>query len=360
MTIINPSRYLQAGTYTANNDRLHGVSALYTHQQTDVTGNFHARGGVLSWGIGGGAAFVVNSSPAWSATVGPFAYLVENDFAANGGDYIVLKSGNDVVTFAASSPTLNRIDTIGVQVVDAFYSGAVSEGRLVVIQGTATSGTAVPPTLPPSCEPIADFTIAAGSTAPVYLTDRRARSGVQGSIIPIGGIQFPNPGAFPGEVHYYEPLGTLRVWRGGSINAWRAFGGALARNGAQLTTVANIGTGQEGNFAQVALSDPGGIWSAQATMQMEFTWAPSDARVDLSVSIDGVNNGQLFGTALPLLSNPSFPVSHCQLASALSGALTGSRTVWFNALRTFGQPTTVTATAFNFRASAVQILLRAT
>ncbi|MGL4808636.1 MAG: hypothetical protein ACRC4O_07815, partial [Giesbergeria sp.] len=150
MPIVNPSRFLQAGSYTAQNDRLSAISALYTPQQTDTSGAFHARGGVLSWGIGGGAAFIVNSSPAWSATVGPFAYLVENDFAVNGGDYIVLKSGNDVVTFTPSSPTLNRIDTIAVQVVDAFYSGAVSEGRLVVVQGTATSGTAVPPTLPPS------------------------------------------------------------------------------------------------------------------------------------------------------------------------------------------------------------------
>lgn len=359
MPIINPSRYLQAGTYTANNDRLHGVSALYTHQQTDVSGNLHARGGVLSWGIGGGAAFVVNSSPAWSATVGPFAYLVENDYAANGGDYIVLKSGNDVVTFAESSPTMNRIDTIGVQVVDAFYSGAVSEGRLVVIQGTATSGTAVPPTLPPSCEPIADFSIAAGSTAPVFLSDRRARSGVQGAIIPISGIQFTNPGAFPGEVHYYEPLGTLRVWRGGSINAWRAFGGTLARNGTQLSTVWTIGTGQEGNISQVSLNDPGGIWAALANLQMEYTWTDG-ARTDLSVSRNGINNGTTFGTSLPVVSNPQFPVAFAQLAGALTGALTGSQTIWFNVFRTVGAATTVTGTPYNFRAAAVQLLLRTT
>lgn len=359
MPIINPSRYLQAGTYTAQNDRLHGVSALYTHQQSDTSGNFRARGGVLSWGIGGGAAYVVNSSPAWSATVGPFAYLVENDYAANGGDYIVLKSSNDIVTFAASSPTLNRIDTIAVQVVDAFYSGAVSEGRVIVVQGTATSGTPVPPTLPPTCEPIGDFLIAAGSTAPVFYADRRARAGVQGGIIPITGIQFTDPGAFGGEVHWYEPLGTFRVWRAGSTNAWRAFGGMLARNGSQLATVRSLNNGQEANFSQVALTDPGGIWAAQATMQMEFTWSPGDARVDLTTSYDGVNNGTLFATALPLVSNPSFPVSHCQLAGGLTNALTGSHTIWFNAFRTFGGSTTVTATPYNFRAAAVQLLLRA-
>lgn len=358
MAIVNPSRYLQAGTYTAQNDRLHGVSALYTHQASDTTGNFHARAGILSWGIGGGAAFAINSSPVWSATVGPFAFLVENDFAANAGDYVVIKTGNDVVTFTASSPTLNRIDTIAVQVVDAFYSGAVSEGRLVVVQGVATSGTAVAPTLPPSCEAIADFLIAAGSTAPVISLDRRARSGVQGSIIPLGAVQFADPGAFSGETHYYEPLGTFRHWRAGSINAWRAFGGMLARGGALLATSWSLADGQEGNAAQVSLNDPGGIWTAYAAMQMEYSWT-NGARVDLGVTRNGINNGTLFGTALPVLSHPSFPVSFGSMSGVISSPLTGTQNIYFNIIRVFGGATVVTATGFNFRCSALQLLLRA-
>jgi hypothetical protein len=285
---------------------------------------------------------------------------VENDFAANGGDYIVVKNDNDVVSVTPSSPTLNRVDTICVQVVDAFYSGSASEGRLVVVEGTATAGTAVAPTLPPSCEPIVDVNIPAGSTAPAIGSDRRKRSGLIGAIIPISGIQFADNGTYSGETQYYEALGTYRTWRGGTTNAWRAFGGVMARSGSQLATSIPLATGQEGNVAQVSLVNPGGIWSAFASMQMEYTWSPSDARVDLSVSMDGVNNGQMFGTALPLVSNPTFPVSHCQLAGALSGVLTGTHSVYFNVFRTFGGSVTVSATPFNFRANAVQLLLRST
>lgn len=357
MTIVNPSAFLQAGTYNAVTDRLHQITSRYTPSPA-VPFDLKARGGILSYNKD--ATFVINSSPAWSATFGPVVMLVENDFASNAGDYIVVKQGNDVVTFTASSPTTNRIDTVAIQVVDAFYSGAASEGRLVVIQGTATTGTPVAPTLPASCEPLVDFLIAAGSTAPTLSADRRKRSGLAGAIVPIVFSQLADAGAYSGETQYYEPSGTFRVWRHSPTNAWRAFGGMLARNGAQLTTTGNISSGQETNFAQVLLNDPGGIWAAQATMQMEYTWSPYDARVDLSVSLDGVNNGLTFGTALPLVSNPTFPVSHSQLASALSGAFTGSHTVWFNAIRAFGQPTTVTATPFNFRAAAVQLLLRAT
>lgn len=358
MPIVNPPRAVQAGSYTAQNDRLHTVSVLGAPSLTQ-TFQTAARGGLLSYSHD--ASYVVNSSPAWSLTVGPFAYLVENDYAANGGDYIVIKNDNDVITVSPSSPTLNRIDTVCVQVVDAFYSGSASEGRLVVVQGTATSGTPSPPTIPPTCEPIFDVNINANSTAPTLGNDRRKRSGLLGAIIPISGTQFSDAGTYSGETQYYEVLGTYRTWRAGSINAWRAFGGALARNGSQLNTSFNLATGGEGNSSQVLLNDPGGIWAAQATMQAEYGWSPNDARVDLVVARNGLGsvNGTIFGTTLPIVSNPVFPVSFAQLACGQTGTLTGSQTIWFNFYRTFGQPVSVSVTPYNYRAAASQILLRA-
>lgn len=354
MTIVNPPQFLQAGSYTAQNDRLQNLSAKFMPGDSF---NFRGRGGLLSYAMD--ASYVINVSPTWSMTVGPFSWLVENDFATNGGDYFVVKTGNDVLTFTPSSPTLNRIDTIAVQVVDAFYSGAASEGRLVVIQGTATAGTAVAPTLPSSCEAIVDVSIPAGSTGLGTLSDRRRRSALIGAIMPISGTQFAESGLHSGETQYYEALGTYRTWRGGATNAWRAFGGMLARSGAQLATSWTVPTGQEANVSQVALNDPGGIWAALVSMQMEYTWSPAEARVDLDVSRNGINNSTQFATSLPLVSNPIFPVSFCQLSGGLSGVLTGPQTMWFNVYRTFGNTTTVTATAFNYRASAVQMLLRA-
>lgn len=358
MTIVNPPRAVQAGTYTAQNDRQHTVSA-FMHQSLTQPFAVAGRGGLLSYARD--ATYVINSSPAWSLTIGSFVMLVENDYAANGGDYIVIKNDNDVVTVSPSSPTLNRIDTICVQVVDAFYSGALSEGRLVVVQGTATAGTPSPPTIPPTCEPIVDVNINANSTAPTLGNDRRKRSGLIGAIIPISGIQFADNGTYSGETQYYEALGTYRTWRGGSTNAWRAFGGMLARNGTQLATSFPLATGGEGNSSQVLLNDPGGIWVAQAAMQAEYSWSPGDARVDLVASRNGLSsvNGTLFGTTLPVVSGPYFAVSFAQMAGAQSAVLTGSQTIWFNFLRVFGQPVTVSVTPFNYRASAVQLLVRA-
>lgn len=355
MPIFNPAAYLQAGTYTAQLDRLHQNTVRY--QQTPAAPFDHkARGGILSYNKD--ATFAINVTPAWSAIFGPVVMLVENDFAANAGDYIVIKRDNDVVNFTPSSPTTNRIDTVAIQVVDAFYSGVVSEGRLVVVEGVATTGTPVAPTLPSSCEPLVDFLIGAGTTAPTIAADRRKRSGLAGAITPIAFGQLGDAGSYSGETQYYEAFGTFRVWRHAPISEWRAFGGMLARSGAQLATGWTLGDGQEGNTGQVTLNDPGGIWSCLASMQMEYSYT-NGARVDLTVSRNGINNGTVFGTTLPVVSNPSFPVAFAQMAGVLSGVLTGTQTMYFNVLRTFGGSSTVTATVFNYRNAAVQLLLRA-
>src|SRR5262245_60135897 len=97
-----------------------------------------ARGGFLP----GQASRVANFSMVnWDVTVGPFAAVVENTLAAQAGEYIVLNTSNTVVTVTASSPTTNRIDIIGVRVQDAFYSGALNQGDVVIVQGTPTAGT---------------------------------------------------------------------------------------------------------------------------------------------------------------------------------------------------------------------------
>lgn len=355
MPIFNPAAYLQAGTYTAQLDRLHQNTVRY--QQTPAAPFDHkVRGGILSYNKD--ATFAINVSPAWSAIFGPVVMLVENDFAANAGDYIVIKRDNDVVNFTPSSPTTNRIDTVAIQVVDAFYSGAVSEGRLVVVEGVATTGTPVAPTLPSSCEPLVDFLIGAGTTAPTIAADRRKRSGLAGAITPIAFGQLGDAGSYSGETQYYEAFGTFRVWRHTPIAEWRAFGGMLARTGTQLATAWALTDGQEGNVAQVILNDPGGIWTGLVGMQMEYSWT-NGARVDLNVTRNGINNGTTFATTLPILSHPSFPVSFAQMAGVLTPVLTGTQTIYYNVIRGFGGATNITATPFNYRTSGVQLLLRA-
>jgi hypothetical protein len=353
--IVNPPGYVQSGSYTAQNDRLHHVSARYQPSRTQSFA-LAARGGFFTGNSRDASYIIDNGGVGWSLVVGPLTCVVENNFGTNAGDYLVIKNSNDFLTLTPSSPTTSRVDTIAIQVVDAFYSGAVTEGRLVVVQGTPTTGTPAAPTLPPTALPIFDAVVNAGSTAPT-LVDRRRRTGLLNSIVPIFGDQFTDAGTYAGEANYYDITGTVRVWRAGSINAWRVVGGTIARNGSQLRTTAALNDGQESNQAQVILNDPGGIFAAQATMQTEFTWT-NGGRCDLTVTLNGMNNGTIFGTAMPVTG--VHPVTFGQLSAALSGPLSGLQTVWFNIIRTFGGPTTYTSTPFNFRASAVQVLLRAT
>lgn len=355
MPIVNPPGYVQSGSYTAQNDRLHHVSARYQPSQTQ-TFALAARGGFLPNGSRD-ASYIIDGGTGWNLIVGPLVCVVENSFGTNAGDYMVIKNGNDSLALTPSSATTSRVDTIAIQVVDAFYSGAVTEGRLVVVEGTPTTGTPAAPTLPPTTLPIFDAVVNAGSTSPT-LVDRRRRTGPLGSIVPIFGSQFTDAGNYAGEANYYDVLGTVRVWRAGSINAWRVVGGTIARNGSQLRTTGSISDGQESNQAQVILNDPGGIFAAQACFQVEYTFI-NGGRCDLTVTLNGHNNGSIFGTALPVVASPH-PVNFAQMAGALSHPLSGLQTVWFNIHRTFGGPTTYTATPFNFRATAVQILLRAT
>lgn len=356
MPIENPPGFVQAGSYTARADRLHNISTRF-QPSLSQTFSLAARGGLLPNGTRDASYIVSNGGVGWDLVVGPFTWVVENDFATNAGDYLVVKNGNDTLTLTPSSATTNRVDTIAVQVVDAFYSGSATEGRLVVIQGTPTTGTPAAPALPPSCEPIFDARVLAGSTAPV-LVDRRRRTGGLGTVVPIFGDQFLDAGRFPGETQYYDVLGTYRTWHAGSTNAWRAFGGQLARNGSQLRTTGTLNDGQQHNIAQVLLQDPGGIWSAQATMQAELSFT-GGGRCDLVTAMDAADGSNLFGTGIPFVGWPH-AVGQAILAAALSGVLTGQHTVWFNIIRTFGgNGATYTFTPFNFRATAVQFLLRA-
>jgi hypothetical protein len=359
VTILNPPGYVQSGSYTAALDRMNLVTLLHEPDAAaSAAFGLGARGGLVTRLPNADASYSIVGGTGWNIVVGPFGMLVTNDFAANAGDYLVAKTGNDTVTLTASSPTQSRVDIIAVQVVDQFYSGSVTEGRLVVLQGTPSSGTPSAPAIPPSCEPIVECVVNAGSTSPV-LVDRRKRAGVIGGILPINGNQFADAGIYAGETQYYEALGTFRVWRGGSTNAWRAFGGMLARSGSQLITSATLPTGGAANVSQVSLSDPGGIWAAQGTHQQEYHWTPTgDGRIDLYASLDGLG-GAIIGTALPVFSAPSTVVI-AQGAGMLSGPLTGSRTVWFNMNRPFGSEASVQVLTFNFRTAAIQLLLRAT
>lgn len=340
MTILNPPAFLQAGTYQARHDRVHMVSSMFQPSLTELF-NHAVRDGVLP----GWDPAYVNSS-GWDTTISPFSCVIQNDFGVNQGDYIVANLANVVVTHAASSPTLNRRDIIGVRVRDAFYEGgAINQADVAIIQGTGSAGTPSDPALPASFMPIVRAVINAGSSAPVY-QDMRRRTSVRGGIVPIFGNQFADAGRYPGETQYYSDQGTYRVWNG---TAWRPYGPTEGRQ----STVQLVSSGSAAaNITQIQLGDPGGIWACVAGVAGELTRDSGDGRWDLGVNMGALGAG--FAPGLPNQLTGGF----INAGIGISGTLTGVQTAWFNVVRAFGGASTWSLGAFNYRAVAFQLLLR--
>src|ERR1044072_8778434 len=150
---------------------MHLTSCRFLPVGTSTTATT-SRGGFLMGQSNRMANYLMSN---WDVTVGPFAAIVENTFATNGGEYVVLNTSNTVVSVAAASTTTNRIDIIGVRVQDAFYSGVLNQADIVVVAGTPTAGTPSDPTLPASFLPIVRVTVNANTTTGVTTDLRNAQ-----------------------------------------------------------------------------------------------------------------------------------------------------------------------------------------
>lgn len=202
MVLITPPGYLQAGTYDAVKDRQYINTVKYYKSTGD---NSRARGGLLP------------DTPAWSApisiaglnvTIGPFRTVIGNTFAANGGDYIAVSPNSEVRTVGASSPTTSRIDLIGVQLRDAFYSGAANDVDVVVVAGTPSAGTPAPPPTPAGFQPFYQLTMGVSATAPTA-TDVRQRTSLLGATNPVFVQQMGQGGSYAGEKRLFPASGIM-------------------------------------------------------------------------------------------------------------------------------------------------------
>lgn len=177
MTLQSPPAFLQAGTYSALSDRLH-LNTIRSHKDPGST--FRALQGFFP------DRYPTYSNPSgmnWS--VGPCAGIVTNTFVADGGDYAFANPTNLTGSFAASSPTLNRHDILGLRVRDNFYDASgFNDVTAVVVQGANSAGTPVDPALPPSFIPILRAVIPAASTSPT-LQNLSARTVPSAAVLPV-------------------------------------------------------------------------------------------------------------------------------------------------------------------------------
>ena len=162
MAMRTPPLYLQAGSHTAENDRL-GMQGLVSTQGvrsllTDFAVSQSGTPG-MSVSVAAGWAWVLGTS---SSTQG--MYATYNDAATT-------------LTVTAANPTNPRIDRVCITIRDAAYAGANNDVILQVVAGTpAASPTA--PAIPTSSLSLATIAVAAGATSIVNanITDTRSKA----------------------------------------------------------------------------------------------------------------------------------------------------------------------------------------
>lgn len=257
MSVINPPGFLQASSYSAADLRRNAVT-IAMQRSLNVPTHLGAQGGYLP------GRFATWSISGFNLTVTPFAGIVENGFGTDQGDYPVYNTANQLLTFAGSSPTQGRIDLVGTQIEDAFYSGTNNDGNLVIIQGTPSSGTPVAPAAPATFLPLLQASIPAGSSTPT-ITDQRKIVPAAGGIAALINSQSADAGAFTGAYRNVDTAGSGNLPRNvlagyGSDGAWHAANGwRMPRPTPTFgnTAAASIAVGVVQTIASVTIPDPG-------------------------------------------------------------------------------------------------------
>jgi hypothetical protein len=164
MAMRTPPLYLQAGSHTAENDRL-GLQGIIGTQ-----------------GVGGGTSemqVTQSGTPGMSVVVAAGWAWVLGTTSATQGIYSTYNDAATTLTVTTANPTLARIDRVCVTVRDAAYSGASNDVVLQVVAGTAAASPSAP-AVPASSLSLATIAVAAGATSisNANITDVRTRAAI--------------------------------------------------------------------------------------------------------------------------------------------------------------------------------------
>jgi hypothetical protein len=162
MAIRTPPLYLQAGSHSAENDRL-GI-----------------RGMVGTEGVGAQTAelqVTQSGTPGMSVSVAAGWAWVLGTTSATQGMYSTYNDAAVTLVIGTANATLPRIDKVCLTVRDAAYAGSSNDCLLQVIAGTAAASPTAPAT-PASSLVLATVAVAAAATSIVNanITDARTRA----------------------------------------------------------------------------------------------------------------------------------------------------------------------------------------
>lgn len=333
MTLISPPAYLQAGTYDALKDRQYIVSHKYYPFSGDP---LRARGGILPNTVNVEAGVSVAGR---DVSIGAFRAVVTNLFAAAAGDYEVFSPNVETRTVGVSSPTLNRIDTIGVLIRDAFYSGAANDVDVVILPGTPTGGVPSAPTRPAGFMPLYDLTMLANATSPT-ITDLRKRTGVAGTPLVPFINQIGEAGVYPGETRFLPASGSMPmrmiVW--GADGLWHGLQPFALTMGSWVISSATT----DRIIASLSIPDPGYnyrlLWSGAVWAGLDgnngFRFAPR-----LGVSSGGTILGGQGGVEIRDPDNTFNGANSIPITGYTTFDLSGAQTCSLWAQRKFGAGT---------------------
>jgi hypothetical protein len=147
MALRTPPSWLQAGSYTAENDRL-TQQAVFNTSGIIGTSSLAVTQQVV-------ASLTLNIASGWAAILG--------GNTTTQGVYVAYNDATATVTLAAADPTNPRIDRIVVTVSDATYSGSTNQVVFSVLTGTAAPSPVAPST-PTNSISLATVAVAAGVT----------------------------------------------------------------------------------------------------------------------------------------------------------------------------------------------------
>jgi hypothetical protein len=162
MAMRTPPLYLQAGSHTAENDRL-GLKGI-----------------IGTEGVGAGTSemqVTESGTPGMSVVVAAGWAWVNGTTSATQGIYSTYNDAATTLTVTAANPTNPRIDKVCVTVRDAAYAGASNDVILQVVAGTPAGSPSAPAT-PASSLALATIAVAAGATSitNANITDSRTRA----------------------------------------------------------------------------------------------------------------------------------------------------------------------------------------
>jgi hypothetical protein len=212
---IRPPGWMQADTYSAENDRLDNIpftSSVGSSTSPQFTGNNGWDGGVgLNYGQ---TCFKVvqNGSPNMSVNVGTGFGFIPGQSTTTQGMYTVVSDAVTNLAIATANATNPRIDLVYAQARDAFYSGTFSDFTFAVVTGTPAPVPVVP-ALPANSIPLARVAVAANATQVLTgnITDVRLGQGSSGGLVQAPSAFMPTY-APAGQTLWQPDTGKIKVY----------------------------------------------------------------------------------------------------------------------------------------------------